>query len=98
MKKTRIWIQVGGNASNIKAGNPFGWRCFPREKFEVLEEEEIPLKHWKIVGGEANEKNYIPGTKPAEEMTSTAKLVAWIDIFGDVVIENDVLEITLRNP
>ena len=91
--KQNVWIRIAGNASNIRAGKTHGWRCFFRESFEDPPSKEIPLRHWYLEG-EASESNLIATT--AHNGNMTGGVVAWIDLYGNAKIENDVLKITLR--
>ena len=83
------WVRVAGNATNIRARSPFGWRCYVKGN-----PTEIPLKDWSV-SGVVSERNLVPGVNPDKEEHG---LVAWIDCFGDCTIENEVLHIVLQDP
>ena len=89
MEKQATWIRVAGNATNIKANHPQGWRCYIGE-----DPTEIPLKNWYL-NGFANPKNFIPGFDANRD---SHDLVAWIDCFGSCIIENETLHIALGEP
>ncbi|OHA27237.1 MAG: hypothetical protein A3C06_04055 [Candidatus Taylorbacteria bacterium RIFCSPHIGHO2_02_FULL_46_13] len=92
--KTKIWVRIAGNAANVRAGQPHGWRCFLKGTLPKKWSKEIPLVQWTLKG-QATARNVIPGTDASGK---TQQVVAWIDLYGDIVIENDVLRITLRDP
>lgn len=89
MKFTGIWLRVAGNVQNIKGDSPFHWRCFAQRQAP-----EIPLRTWRLVGGEASAENFVPGTAMGGD--PLLKLHAWIDVFCDVEIIDDVAHIALR--
>ena len=85
----KLWVRVAGNAANIKASHPYGWRCFIGG-----DPKEIPLKEW-VVNGQCSQKNFIPGVNATGDENG---LVAWIDFFGSFSIEDGVLRVNLAMP
>ena len=83
-------MRIAGNATNIKANHPHGWRCY----FSGENSTEIPLRDWSI-SGMVNPENFIPGFSADKDRHG---LVAWIDCFGSCTIENEVLRINLQKP
>ncbi len=96
MMKRNIWVRVAGNAKNVRAGSRYGWRCFLGDESGVDPKKEISLVHWSFTGA-ANEHNAIPGIS-SNGTSQEVTVLAWIDLYGDVAIENDTLHVTLRNP
>lgn len=95
--KKNVWVRVAGNAKNVKAGLPHGWRCFfiknPREKEAS---GETSLTNFSFIGVATNE-NVIPGTHPRGGEAQS--VLAWIDLYGDIAIDDkDVLRIILKDP
>ncbi len=92
MKRERVWIRIGGNAKHIKDGGEYGWRCFvshvPLRVFHG--DEEIPLKRVAIDGLAAGDKNFIWDHSPESPI-----LVAWVDMFGNITIQDGVARIEL---
>ena len=86
-----IWIRIAGNAKMIREGGLWHWRCYVR-----LEGPEIPLKGFRLAGGEASERNLRPGTDPAA--ANPLGLAAWIDFYGDLTVTDGIAEIRLKNP
>ena len=95
INKQKIWVRIAGNAKEVRAGRKHGWRCFLGDASGVRPGEEIPLTHWSFVGN-ATDNNAMPGIKP--NATKEDSVLAWVDLFGDVEIENDILRVTLRDP
>jgi len=95
IKKQKIWVRIAGNAKEVRAGKPHGWRCFLGDASGTHFGEEIPLIHWLFVGT-ATVHNAVPGIKP--NASKEDSVLAWIDLFGNVEIENDILHVTLQNP
>jgi len=89
MKSQKTWVRVAGNATKIKAGDLYGWRCYFKGN-----QDEISLKNW-FIGGVANSKNVIPGFSATKNENG---LVAWIDFFGLATIKDDILYINLSEP
>ncbi len=89
MEKSNIWIRIAGNATNIKANHPHGWRCYFKG-----ESHEISLKDWSV-SGIASLKNFVPGFSANKDEYG---FVAWIDCFGNGKVENEVLHINLKEP
>ncbi|MEX0931187.1 MAG: hypothetical protein WDZ88_00390 [Candidatus Paceibacterota bacterium] len=77
-KKTRV--RIAGNAKNIRKKEPSHWRCFIGN-----DTTEHKLNSWKLVGV-ATENNVMPGTNPDGDEFG---LVAWIDLYGDVIITDE---------
>lgn len=94
-----VWIRLGGNAKNIKAGGKEGWRCFISELPITIPSinDEIALVNWKLTGTAVADVNFIPGTFSFGQSSQTPILVAWIDLFGDIRIDgNKVAYIELK--
>jgi hypothetical protein len=89
MEKHTTWIRVAGNATKIKAKDPYGWRCYIEGS-----PNEIAIKNWSV-SGIVDQKNFIPGINATGDEHG---LVAWIDCFGFYKIENEVLDIALELP
>jgi hypothetical protein len=89
MEQNATWIRVAGNATNIKAGKPYGWRCYTAKN-----PDEIPLKSW-LVKGSSTHENAIAGTNPTGDKYG---IVAWIDYFGSYSVIDDILYISLQTP
>lgn len=87
MKNRKVWIRVAGNAKNIKASHPQGWRCYIGKSAK-----EIALKDWSV-SGVVSKKNFIPGVNATGDKRG---LVAWIDCFGFYKVEDEVLHIELQ--
>lgn len=86
---TDTWIRIAGNAKRIRTeGDPYHWRCFVGRQGP-----EIPLRTFQT-SGPSTAENMIPGTDPTG--ANLLGLVAWIDYFGDVEIEDGVARITLK--
>jgi len=90
VKHTNVWVRLGGNAMNLKSGGRHGWRCFVRR-----EKPEIRLLDFHVAGNTTSD-NCIPGSIANDDGRNL--LIAWIDYFGDIVIENEIAEITLKEP
>lgn len=97
IKRERVWIRIAGNAKRIKAGEKEGWRCFVSDTPIIVPSinDEIPLVDWKISGNAIPNVNFIPGTFKFEKPTDEPVLVAWIDILGNISIEEGVARIEL---
>jgi|GEM_PF-4108207 len=89
MDKPTTWVRVAGNATKVKAGSPYGWRCYIEGN-----PDEIALKGW-FIRGRASEQNAIQGFTAAGDVHG---IVAWIDYFGNYEIRDDVLYINLHTP
>ncbi|MDO8493575.1 MAG: hypothetical protein Q7S19_03475 [bacterium] len=88
MNRRRVWIRIAGNGKNIAEGSGLHWRCYIND----IDLEE-PIDRWNIVG-DATSENFIPRTNPKRDKNG---LTAWIDIYGDIVIDKDrVAQIHLR--
>lgn len=86
---TDVWVRVAGNVKRIRTeGDLFHWRCFI-----ALAHPEIPLRTFRL-HGLADGKNMVPGTDPSG--SNPLGLSAWIDLYGDVAIENGIARITLK--
>lgn len=84
-----VWVRVAGNARRIRSeGDLFHWRCFIG-----LAQPEIALRTYRLHGA-ADGRNFLPGTDPSG--ANPLGLLAWIDFYGDVVIENGIARITLK--
>ena len=95
--KKHVWIRLAGNAKSIKARGKYGWRCFISETpIQVpLADTEISLVHWNVLG-KSDKKNFVPGTYNfSADKSENPTLVAWIDMFGNITIENEVACIEL---
>ena len=90
MEKQKTWVRLAVNGHKIRAGDPFGWRCFVGSN-----PTEISLKDWSMQGEVIKKINVIPGTLQAGDRHG---LVYWIDIFGICTLKNGVLEIELGLP
>lgn len=97
IRKERVWIRIAGNAKRIKEGGKEGWRCFvsnmPIQIPSV--DEEIPLTDWSLSGTAVPGANFIPGTYKFGKSRLEPVLVAWIDLFGSITIEEGVAHILL---
>jgi len=95
----KVWIKLAGNAKRIKEGGKEGWRCFiSSEPITIPSADgEIALLDWKL-SGRASLTNHIPGTFKFREGVEIPTLVAWIDMFGSISIENGVAHIELLEP
>ena len=97
--RKNVWIRLGGNAKNLKAGGKEGWRLFISDRpFEgAPKNDEILVVDWKPAGN-ATGANFIPGTFIASGQSAEQPvLVAWIDMFGDIKIDEDrVAHINLK--
>lgn len=82
-----VWIRVAGHSQMIKGRGEHHWRCYLNRRGE-----EISLVAWKI-DGLASHHNMMHGTNPDKDENG---LVAWIDFYGDVVIENGIAQISLK--
>ncbi len=87
-ERAGVWIRVAGHAMNIRTNQPFHWRCFVNR-----ERPEVPLANF-VVLGEINERNFRTGTDPTG--SNALGLVAWLDFFGDIVVNDNVATITLQ--
>lgn len=88
MEQHGIWIRVAGNAMNIRTGASHHWRVFLGRALP-----ERPVRVWQLLGV-ADGQNVVPGTDPTAG--NACKLNAWIDYFGDIVIDDGIATITLR--
>lgn len=95
--KKNVWIRLAGNAANLKAGKRHGWRCFFPDDSKKPKGPEVPLIHWMLSGEAISGVNFIPGVRDQSASMSDS-VVAWIDMFGDVDIRDDILTVALRNP
>lgn len=84
-----VWVRVAGNSRRIRAeGDLFHWRCFIGNA-----PPEIPLRTYNV-SGEADVRNVRPGTDPSS--SNPLGLLAWIDFYGDVTVQNGIARITLK--
>jgi hypothetical protein len=99
IKREKVWIRLAGNAKHIKAGGKEGWRCFISETpIDIPSaDDEIRLIDWKLYGP-VSMANFIPGTFKASESGEIPMLVAWIDMFGNIQIQDEVATIEVLNP
>lgn len=92
MKREKVWIRIGGNAKHIKDGGEYGWRCFvsdtPIRVFHA--DKEILLKRVAVDGLAVGGKNFIFDHSPESPV-----LVAWVDMFGNITVQDDVARIEL---
>ena len=94
IEKNKTWIRLAGNATKVKAGQPHGWRCFFSDTRAGHASDEMPLMHW-ILEGRVTSKNVIPGFDAKGDAN---RIVAWIDMYGNAKIENDILRVALLDP
>ncbi|PIR86617.1 MAG: hypothetical protein COU11_04740 [Candidatus Harrisonbacteria bacterium CG10_big_fil_rev_8_21_14_0_10_49_15] len=87
MKQENVWIRLAGNARQIKLGATERWRFIINR-----EAPEIQVTNWRVLGITDGD-NFIPGTDPEGKEFG---FVAWIDMYGDVFIEDGVAHITLK--
>ena len=99
IRQNNTWIRIAGNAANIKAGNKHGWRVFLSTVTIEKSALEIKLLDWSLEG-QATLENFIPGVNSGvlSARGVASGVIAWIDMYGDVVVENEKLHITLRDP
>jgi hypothetical protein len=84
-----VWVRIAGNSRRIRAeGDLFHWRCFIANA-----PPEIPLRTYRV-SGEADGKNVLPGTDPSS--SNPLGLLAWIDFYGDVTVQNGIARVTLK--
>ncbi len=96
IKRNKTWVRFAANGPKVKDGHEHKWRCCLGNTINEMTGEEIPLKDWQL-SGLATRSNVILGTNP-KGGTCMNGVVAWIDLYGDVVIKDDVLLITLLDP
>lgn len=96
IKKEKTWVRFAANGPSIKAGKRFGWRCCLSESRGGEASGEIPLSNWQLTGT-VTPQNMMLGTK-VEGDPCLMGVVGWIDMFGDVTIEDDVLKVDLQQP
>ncbi len=90
LHKTKVWIRISVNGPALKQGSPYGWRFFINKKTPMIQ-----IKDWNPFIGTATKTNFVPGTSNTPDEND---LVGWIDVFGDIVVENDIATITLLEP
>ena len=100
IKRDKVWIRIAGNAKRIKEGGREGWRCFISDAPISVPsaDDEILLTDWGVSGNAVPGKNFVPGTFKFLKPTDKPILVAWIDMYGHVVVENGLAQIELLLP
>ena len=96
IKKENTWVQVAANGPNVKAGHIHTWRCCLKNTDGENGSGEIPLVDCKI-SGRAENGNVIFSAN-SNGGTGMEGVIAWLELYGDIVIQDDVLHITLRDP
>ncbi|MDO8537233.1 MAG: hypothetical protein Q7R94_03225 [bacterium] len=94
IQKKKIWVRFAAHGPNAKAGRKHKWRCCLTDDFSPS--AEILLTDL-VVSGNANGRNVTLDANPSGG-TCMGGVVAWINFFGDVLIKDDVLHITLQDP
>ncbi len=85
MQKTNVWIKVAGNSTRIKQGDSVPWRIYIESNPEEIQVRDC------IIEGQANKNNLQWHSDP-----KGVPLLAWVSVFGDVTVENEIAYITLR--
>lgn len=83
------WIRIAGNATRIREGDRFAWRCFIGR-----EHPEVPLCD-VVLQGSVSATNYKVGVAPERDHLG---LVAWFDVYGVARVEDHVLTVDLHSP
>jgi hypothetical protein len=91
MESKRVWMKVAVSNSRLRTpDDDRHWRMFIGSSVE-----EVPLRGIEISGAVTRTNQQTKSCIPRDE---TRMLAAWISLFGDLRVENNVAYIALRDP